>query len=61
MLLPLLIFLEEIKTLEEIDGLLYEAADWITDGFQRGSYFNSAKNGAVTWDMATMAQSRKQG
>ena len=40
----------------EVDGVLYEAADWIIDGYQRGAYFNNAKNGKVVWDMATLAQ-----
>ena len=39
----------------EVDGVLYEAADWIIDGYQRGAYFNNAKNGKVVWDMATLA------
>merc|ERR1711936_817561 len=40
----------------EVDGALYEAADWIVEGFGRGTYFNTAKNGRVTWDMATQSQ-----
>ena len=40
----------------EINGFLYEAADWIVEGFARGSYFNTARNGRVIWDMATQAQ-----
>jgi hypothetical protein len=41
---------------KEIDGTLFEAADWIIDGYARGSYFNNARNGKVLWDMATQAQ-----
>eukprot|EP00092_Neocalanus_flemingeri_P061551 GFUD01074035.1.p1 GENE.GFUD01074035.1~~GFUD01074035.1.p1 ORF type:complete len:141 (+),score=42.70 GFUD01074035.1:59-481(+) len=37
----------------QIGDTLYEAADWIVDGFDRGSYFNAAKDGRVIWDMAT--------
>merc|ERR1719186_2004637 len=37
----------------QIGDTLYEAADWIVDGFDRGSYFNAAKDGKVIWDMAT--------
>jgi len=36
-----------------IGDTLYEAADWIVDGFDRGSYFNAARDGLVIWDMAT--------
>ena len=38
---------------EQIGDTLYEAADWIVDGYDRGSYFNAAKDGKVIWDMAT--------
>merc|ERR1712117_561257 len=31
----------------------YEAAEWIVDGYDRGVYFNAAKNGKMIWDMAT--------
>ena len=31
----------------QIGDTLYEAADWIVDGFDRGSYFNAAKDGKV--------------
>eukprot|EP00092_Neocalanus_flemingeri_P016728 GFUD01018091.1.p2 GENE.GFUD01018091.1~~GFUD01018091.1.p2 ORF type:complete len:172 (+),score=51.87 GFUD01018091.1:54-569(+) len=37
----------------QIGDTLYEAADWIVDGFDRGSYFNAARDGKVIWDMAT--------
>ena len=29
----------------QIGDTLYEAADWIVDGFDRGSYLNAAKDG----------------
>ena len=38
---------------EQIGDTLYEAADWIVDGYDRGSYFNAAMDGKVIWDMAT--------
>ena len=31
-------------TAEQIWDILYKAADWIVDGFDRGSYFNAAQN-----------------
>ena len=37
----------------QIGDILYEAADWIVDGYDRGSYFNAAQDGQVIWDMAT--------
>ena len=37
----------------QIGDILYEAADWVVDGFDRGSYFNAARDGLVIWDMAT--------
>ena len=38
----------------DVSGSLFETADWIIEGFARGSYFSSARNGVVTWDMATV-------
>ena len=38
---------------DQIGDILYEAADWIVDGYDRGSYFNAAQDGQVIWDMAT--------
>ena len=37
----------------QIGDTLCEAADWIVDGFDRGSYFIAAKDGKVIWEMAT--------
>ena len=42
----------------EINGFLYEAGDWIVEGFARGSYFSTARNGRVNWEMATPSQLR---
>ena len=42
----------------EINGFLYEAGDWIVEGFARGSYFSTARNGKVNWEMATPSQLR---
>ena len=42
-----------VNIAEQIGDILYEAADWIVDGYDRGSYFNAAQDGQVIWDMAT--------
>ena len=42
---------------KEIEDALYEAADWIIEGYGRGLYFNTARAGLVSWDMATKSQS----
>ena len=44
----------------KINGALYEAGDWIVDGFGRGTYFNIAKNGLVSWEIATQSQLQSQ-
>ena len=44
---------DDVDISDQIGDILYEAADWIVDGFDRGSYFNAAKDGKVIWDMAT--------
>ena len=37
----------------QVGDTTYEAADWIVEGFDRGSYFNAARGGKVIWDIAT--------
>eukprot|EP00092_Neocalanus_flemingeri_P004532 GFUD01004882.1.p1 GENE.GFUD01004882.1~~GFUD01004882.1.p1 ORF type:complete len:231 (+),score=59.34 GFUD01004882.1:92-784(+) len=38
---------------KQVGDTLYEAADWIVAGYDRGSYLNAAKEGKVIWDIAT--------
>ena len=39
----------------EVDGTYYESADWVVDGYDRGSYWRCARNGTILWDMITSA------
>ena len=45
--------LDSTIAIAQIGDILFEAADWIIEGFDRGAYFNAAQNGKVIWDMAT--------
>ena len=37
----------------QIGDTIYEAAEWIVDGYDKGVYMNSAQRGKLIWDMAT--------
>jgi len=37
----------------EVDGVYYEAADWVVDGYDRGVYWLCARDGRILWDTAT--------
>ena len=37
----------------QVEGTYYEVADWVVDGYDRGSYWLSVRDGLITWDMST--------
>ena len=37
----------------QIGDTIYEAAEWIVDGYDKGVYMNSAQREKLIWDMAT--------
>ena len=37
----------------QVEGIYYEAADWVVDGYDRGVYWLCAKDGKILWDTAT--------
>jgi len=37
----------------EVEGTYYEVADWVVDGYDRGSYWLSVKDGLIVWDSST--------
>ena len=35
----------------KVGGTLYEAGDWLVNGFKRGTYMAAASRGQVIWDI----------
>ena len=35
----------------KVGDIIYEAGDWIVDGFDRGTYMAAASRGQVMWDI----------